>query len=157
MRLPYIGAGGWFERERGVLAHALPAGHVARGLLAVCSLSAIVASLALLSEWRRAGAEGAGDGAAHPASAALGAAARARPAARMLHDQRPPRDHSATQKQWRRHWRQAERERLAGAPERQLDVPSSWALSEEEEAWRVQPRYSTFTCIGPKPDDRWQA
>jgi hypothetical protein len=75
----------------------------------------------------------------------------------MLHDKPPARDHRATQKQWRRHWRQAEGERLAGAPERQLDVPSTWALAEEEETWRVPPRYSTFTCIGPKPDDRWQA
>lgn len=134
------------------------AGHVARGLLSIGILVA-VALLALHSAWREA-SEGAGAAAARLASAApgaLGAAARARPAARVLHDQPPSRDHAATQKQWRRHWRQAERARLAGAPERQLDVPSSWALAEEEETWQVPPRFSTFTCIGPKPDDRWQA
>lgn len=135
----------------------LSAGHVARGLLAI-GLLVVVASLGVFNEWRRAGAEGSGAAAAaHLASATPGAEARARPAARVLHDKPPARDHAATQKQWRRHWRQAERQRLAGAPERQLNVPSSWALAEEEATWRVQPRYSTFTCIGPKPDDRWQA
>lgn len=34
---------------------------------------------------------------------------------------------------------------------------STWGIEEEESFWGVQPRYSTHTCIGPKPDDRWQA
>lgn len=114
----------------------------------------VVAGLtALASEWRRAAGDSAGAGAA----AAHWSPPTVRPTARLLHDQPPPRDHRATQLEWRQHWRAAERERLHGASPRRLNVPSSWALDEEEAAWRVPPRYSTFTCFGPKPDDRWQA
>lgn len=74
----------------------------------------------------------------------------------MLHDKPPARDHRATQLQWRQHWQAAEQERMHG-PARRYVVPSSWAVAEEEAAWEVPPLFSTHTCIGPKPEDRWQA
>lgn len=42
-------------------------------------------------------------------------------------------------------------------PRQRPGLRSSWAISEEEASWVVPPRYSTHTCIGPKPEDRWQA
>lgn len=107
--------------------------------------------------------------AAGGARAALPASGSERRVARLLQDQTEIRqvDHQEEDE-----WQGQTSRRLGGSRHQaartsnrrqQLDRPprpglrSTWGIEEEESFWQVEPRYSTHTCIGPKPDDRWQA
>lgn len=132
-------------------------GHAAS--IGVAGAAQARASVTAATEWARA---------AGGARAAVPSSGSERRVARLLQDQtevwhaghdeevrqgQTSRRHGGSRRQAARtshHRQHSERPARPG-------LRSTWGIEEEESFWKVQPRYSTHTCIGPKPEDRWQA